>query len=104
LAQEGIVRWTKEGERWLEDIYAYIALNDEEAAWNTVIGIKAKADKLIDNPNIGYRHEDDELPDNVRITLYGRYRIAYEIGDPDVFVLGVFHGALEMKRFLSRYR
>ena len=44
---------------------------------NTIQGIYRKAETLIDNPNIGYRHGIDELPDHIRIILYGHYRIAY---------------------------
>lgn len=37
----------------------------------------------------------------VRILLYGRYRIVYQRrSDENVYVLGVFHGALDLKRHL----
>lgn len=32
--------------------------------------------------------------------LYGKYRIAY-LNRGDIYVLGVFHGALDLKRHLS---
>jgi len=96
--------WSDEAKAWLNDIYDYIAQDNEEAAWNTVVGIREKAAVLVDNPNVGYRHDEDNLPEDVRILLYGHYRIAYEaIEGQDIKILGIFHGALNMKRFLSRY-
>ncbi len=37
---------------------------------------------------------------NVRTLLYGKYRIMYLVHDDDVRILGVFHGALDLKRHL----
>ena len=51
---------------------------------------------------IGYRPGLRKFP-NVRILLYGHYRIAYERRqDGNIYVLGVFHGALDLKRHLRR--
>ena len=37
----------------------------------------------------------------VRILLYGHYRIAYVVKDTsDISILGVFHGALDIERYL----
>ena len=48
---------------------------------------------------MGYRYR--ERPD-IRVLLYGHYRIAYMISATrDVQVLGVFHGALDMGRYLA---
>jgi toxin ParE1/3/4 len=42
-------------------------------------------------------HENKEI----RILLYGHYRIAYLIkNEKSIDVLGVFHGALEIERYL----
>ena len=51
-------------------------------------------------PEIGHRY--DRYPDlNIRILLYGHYRIAYLIKpDGNIDILGVFHGALEIDRYL----
>lgn len=96
--------WTQKAKSWLHEIYDYIALDNEEAAWNTIQGIYRKAETLIDNPNIGYRHEIDELPDHIRIILYGHYRIAYFYNDEDkIFILGVYHSALDIRKHISQY-
>ncbi len=51
-------------------------------------------------PESGYR--DWQRPDrHIRILLHGHYRIAYVIRDSGaIHVLGVFHGALSIDRYL----
>lgn len=97
----GQVRWTREAEIWLRDIHAYIAQNNPAAAQRTVERIYRKAEVLRDFPQIGYVYRP-RSGEPVRILLYGHYRIAYRIksGD-DIDVLGVFHGALDIDRYLA---
>lgn len=54
---------------------------------------------LADFPQIGYRYE--ALPTReIRVLLYGHYRIAYLIkADDSVDILGIFHGAMEIERY-----
>ena len=94
------ITWTSEAERWLKDIYDYIAADNQSAAARVIAGIYEKAQVLAQFSEIGYRH-DKHQNDEVRILLYGHYRIAY-LGraDGDVDILGVFHGALDMQRYL----
>jgi plasmid stabilization system protein ParE len=96
----GRVNWTHEAEIWLRDIHDYIARDNPAAARRTVDGIYRKAEVLAAHPEIGYIHA--AAPDPVRILLFGHYRIAYRIkpGD-DVEVVGVFHGALDISRYLG---
>lgn len=95
------LNWTAEAERWLRDIFQYIAEDNPTAAVGVVEGIYQKAQLLRDNPLLGYRHE--AWPDReVRILLYGHYRIAYLVkADENIDVLGVFHGAMEIERYLK---
>lgn len=94
------IKWTAEAEQWLQDIFAYIATDKPEAARRVVDGIYEKAQVLKGFPEIGHRY--DRYPDlNIRILLYGHYRIAYLIKpDGNIDILGVFHGALEIDRYL----
>ena len=96
----GQVRWTAEAERWLSEIHDYIADDNPAAATRTVRAILARARTLADLPEMGYLYRGEpEAP--VRILLYGHYRIAYLIKPgKDVDILGVFHGALDIERFL----
>ena len=94
------INWTRESEVWLEDIYTYIAADDRDAAARTINGIFEKAQLLLDHPRIGYRYEPAE-PREVRILLHDHYRITYLIKyNGDIEILGVFHGALDIDRYL----
>ena len=43
-----------------------------------------------------------ENREDIRILLYGHYRIAYFIKDGgDIDILGVFHGSLDIERYLK---
>jgi toxin ParE1/3/4 len=78
------VVWTDEAKRWLQDIYDYIAADNEAAAYRTVLAIHQRAEILLTFPEIGYRYR--ERPE-IRVLLYGHYRIAYLIsakGDVEV--------------------
>jgi toxin ParE1/3/4 len=92
------LNWTDEAQRWLRDIFDYIAAENPSAAFRTVDGIYEKAQVLRTFPEVGHRYFASTR--NVRILLYGHYRIAYLIkADGDIDILGVFHGALEIERF-----
>jgi len=97
----GKVRWTSEAERWLREIHDYIAQDNPAAALRTVQRIYEKGEVLAEFPEIGYvyRKEEDRP---IRILLYGHYRIAYVVmPGRDVDILGVFHGALDIDRYLA---
>lgn len=92
------ITWTDESRRWLEDIFEYIAADNPEAATRTVSGIYERAQVLKQYTEIGHRY----LPSsrNVRILLYGHFRIAYLVKDDgDVDILGVFHGSLDITKY-----
>lgn len=92
--------WTHESEIWLKDIYNYIADDDPDAAARTINSIYEKVQLLLNHPRIGYRYQPAE-PREVRILLYDHYRITYLIkNNGDIDILGVFHGALEIDRYL----
>ena len=94
------VAWTEEAERWLRDIHAYIAKENPRAAAQTVEGIHRKVHLLSEFPELGFRYQHAGNR-NIRILLYGHYRIVYLIKpDRDVDILGVFHAALDIDRYL----
>ena len=97
------IRWTFEAETWLRDIYGYIAADNPEAAIRVIEGIYEKAQTLHDFPDIGYVHRFVEEGE-IRILLYGHFRIAYlRRKEKDAIdVLGVFHGALDIDRYIER--
>jgi toxin ParE1/3/4 len=91
--------WTDESRCWLREIWEYIAKDNPRAADKTVNGIYEKAQMLAKHPEAGFTYP---LPgrDDVRVLLYGHYRIAYVItGRNTVYILGVFHAALNIDRY-----
>ena len=92
------VAWTEEAQRWLEDIFEYVAADNPSAAARTVQGIYERAQVLATFPEIGQKYLASSR--NVRILLYGHFRIAYLVKDGgNVDVLGVFHGSLDITRY-----
>lgn len=92
------ITWTEEAQRWLQDIFDYIAADNPEAAGRTVQGIYDRAQDLTRFPELGYRYMASSR--HVRILLFGHYRIAYLIKyDGNIDILGVFHGSLDITRY-----
>ncbi len=95
------INWTAEAEKWLKDIHDYIAQDDPDAAARIVSGIYQKAQLLLDFPEVGYKYRSEPEGD-IRILLYGHYRIAYLVKAKEhIDILGVFHGALDIDRYLT---
>ena len=92
------ITWTEEAQRWLEDIFAYIAVDDPRAAARTIQGIYERVQDLATFPEMGHRYLASSR--HVRMLLYGHYRIAYLVKDDrNVDILGVFHGSLDITRY-----
>ncbi len=94
------INWAAEAERWLKDIHDYIAKDNPAAAIRVINDIYAKVQLLHEFPELGYRYDRYPRRD-IRIILYGHYRIAYLIkSDENIDVLGVFHGSLDIDYYL----
>lgn len=94
------IRWTDEAEKWLRDIHNYIAQDNPTAAQKIVSAIYEKAQLLKNFPEIGYKYKT-EPEGEIRILLYGHYRIAYLIRNKNLIdILGIFHGAMGIDRYL----
>jgi toxin ParE1/3/4 len=92
------IGWTEEAQRWLNDIFEYIAADNPQAAARTVEGIYDRAQDLRRFPELGSRYAASSR--TVRILLYGHYRVAYLVKeDGNIDILGVFHGALDITRY-----
>ncbi len=95
------IRWTAESEKWMKEIYDYIAQDNERAAQRVIAGIYNRAQILKDFPEIGYKYRSEPEGD-IRILLYGHYRITYLNRSKELIdILGVFHGAMEIERYLK---
>ena len=94
------VVWTEEARAWLREIHAYIAEDNPAAAIRVVKGISARVDQLEQHPESGYRYEDSDR--HIRILVHENYRIAYLVDEEScVFVLGIFHGAMDIARYVE---
>lgn len=88
--------WTTEAERWLLKIHDYIAPDSPVNAFNVV-----KSIYLERFPLVGHAYRSSSGRD-VRILLWGHYRIVYLIRPDDVVqVIGVFHGAMRFEEYLK---
>lgn len=99
----GKIRWTREAVDWLHKVHDYIVPDKPGAAKKLIAGIRQRSRLLREFPEAGHRME--EHPDeNVRILLYGHYRIVYRIKPDQVIdILGVFHGALnDIQKYLPK--
>ena len=95
------VEWTAGAEERLRQIHDYVAQDKPEAAFHIVEAIYRRVEILREFPESGHRFWKRSA-ENVRILLYGHYRIPYRIlSSGDVHVLGVFHGAMEIDRYLE---
>ena len=90
------IRWSAEALRRLGEIYDYIAADNPDAAGRVVDGINEKVEILLNHPRIGWRHK--KIKDReIRIILYGHYRVAYQIEAANVIhILGIYHAAMDM--------
>lgn len=94
------VVWTAEAEQWLRRIHDYIAADKPAAAFDVVESLYRRAEILAEFPDIGHTHTSASGR-QLRILLWGHYRIVYVRRPPDeVHVLGVFHGAMDLKQYL----
>ena len=94
------LRWTQEAEQWLKNIHEYISQDNPTAAEKVVTGIYDKAQLLLKFPELGHKYRSEPEGD-IQILHYGHYRIAYLIRDDGhIDILGVFHGALDIDRYL----
>jgi toxin ParE1/3/4 len=94
------IRWTEKAEQWLNEIYDYIAKDNPIAARRVVSGIYEKVQVLSKFPEIGYKYRD-EKEGEIRVLLYGHYRIAYLYRKEAVVdILGIFHSALDVERYM----
>ncbi len=92
--------WTFNASTNLKEIHDYIAIDNPQAANRVVEGIIEKAELLLEYPNIGFVYSK-KMNFDIRIILYGHYRIAYLIDDKSIVILGIFHGAMDIDRYLN---
>ncbi|HVS14376.1 MAG TPA: type II toxin-antitoxin system RelE/ParE family toxin [Thermoanaerobaculia bacterium] len=97
----GTLRWTLEASECLQEIHAYIAKDNPDAARRVIRDIYARAQDLKHFSKIGYEYTTRK-GHAVRVLLFGHYRIVHQVlSDDAVEILGVFHGAMDLERILD---
>ncbi len=95
----GKVVWTEESVNWLERIKIYVSQNSTIASDKLIKNIINESLILEKFPNIGLLYK--KLSEReVRILIYGHYKIAYWIKDEFVEILGVFHDKMIIDNYL----
>jgi len=98
------IRWTEEASDCLECIFEYISEHNPNFAHAIVAGIYDKIQILAEFPQIGHLYRI-ESEGQVRILIYGHYKIGYLFHDNDsIVVLGVVHGSMPVEHWLRRDR
>lgn len=96
----GQVRWTEEAAERLHQIREYLVERSPRAAAETIRGLYELAGSLDRFPERGFLYRT-RLGDQVRIVLYGHYRVVYGVEEGGkVTVIGIFHGAMDLPRYL----
>jgi toxin ParE1/3/4 len=94
--------WTDESIKWLREIHDYIARDNENIASHVISEIIEKVEKLTDFPSMGQKLSDWPN-ENIRMILYGHYRIVYSVvSDDRLDILGIYHGSLDLQKHLKR--
>lgn len=98
------INWTNEAKYWLKYIYEYIALDNPKAAKKVVNGIYERVGLLKTFPEMGYQFEHF-YEKNIRIVMYGHYRIAYLIKKDDIIdILAILHGKMDINKYFEKYK
>jgi len=84
------IRWTGKALSDLERLYAFLAPKNEQVAKRVLKTLISAPNVLMTNPRIG-----EQLfqfgPREVRRLLVSDYEIRYELREPDVFILRIWH-------------
>ena len=85
----------------LREIYAYISRDSPGAAYKVVHGIYEKAHLPLAFPDIGHLYQPERYPGRSDPAVRPlSHRVPASRSDENVYVLGVFHGALDLRRHL----
>jgi plasmid stabilization system protein ParE len=86
------VRWSDRALKTLADLHAWLAVESEQSANDTVDRLLRRGDQLASFPNSGRIVSHYNRPD-IRELVERPYRIIYRIRRSDVQIIDVFHSA-----------
>ena len=82
------ISWSPLAVERLEDIYEYIAIDNNSAAQKTVNSIFRKVETLSKNPKRG-RKVPETNREEIREVFEGEYRIIYRVESRKIFILTI---------------
>lgn len=88
--------YASEAEEDLNEIWAYIASDNQDAADRTIDNIIKKAKALLSHPRLG--RQRDELAAGLRCLYIGNYLLFYRLSGADIEVARVLHSARDIER------
>ncbi len=84
------LKWTSKALADLERLHEFLAVVNPPAAARTVQSLTKTSSRLLANPRIGEQlFEFDER--EVRRIIVGKYEIRYEIQEPYIYILRLWH-------------
>jgi len=92
------VIWTDQARSALDDILGYIAQDSPQAVRGVLNKFLQAAEDLAMLSNRG-RTVPEVDSESIREVFVYRYRLIYEVGDEDVLILAILHGAREFARW-----
>jgi len=84
------LKWTSKALSDLVRLYEFLVLVNRSAAARTVQSLAAAPIRLLEQPRIGEKLQEFE-PREVRRILVGHYELRYEIIEPIIYVLRLWH-------------
>jgi plasmid stabilization system protein ParE len=84
------LRWTSKALSDLVRLYEFLASVNPKAAARTVQALTAAPGRLRASPRIGEKLEEF-APREVRRMLVGQYEMRYEIQEPTLYILRLWH-------------
>lgn len=99
------IKITELAEKDLENAGDYIAyvLKNPSAAANTIAGIRAKINSLVNFPERNELDEDELLAGlGIRKDYYRNYKIYYVIEEDTIYIIRILHMLVDSKAWLYR--
>ena len=91
------IRWSARAMRDLEEIAAYIARDNPQAARKWIANLRKTAERAAETP-LAARVVPEIQRDDVREVFLRSYRIVYGVRDDHIFVFTVFGGGKQLSQ------
>ena len=84
------LKWTSKALSGLSRLYDFLAPVNRQTAARAVRSLRATPVRLLEHPRIDEKLDEFE-PREVRRILVGQYEMRYEIQEPTIYVLRLWH-------------